>query len=477
MNDTAQQTAIYENVAHGAGHTLVIARAGTGKTTTIERSLAYIDPSKRCLFVAFNKSVADELKRRVKRPNVTIGTCHSFGLSAIRGSLGEVTIDRDRCFKMAGQVTNLRAEKYMLVKAVGLAKGLLLDDGDDILDACDSFGVEVGQYPERFANSVLELLRRGAVLDGSVDYDDMVWLPVTNDTIEVPQYDFVMVDEVQDLNAGQLKLVRAACAPGGRIIAIGDDMQAIYGFRGISDDVVGALRTELRPTELALTTTFRCAKAIVTEAQRIVPDIVARSDAPLGAVERNVSLARMLDEVEYGDFILSRTNSPLIRTALQLLRTDCRVSVAGREVGNGLTSLVYKLRASTPQQLITNAKTWLAKEERRLAAKDRPSEESAALARDKVECIEALASSSRTVDELLARVKMLFDETRPQDCVTLSSTHRAKGLERDKVWVLADTYLRARHGVVPDEERRLYYVAVTRAKSTLMLVRGLPGAK
>lgn len=475
--DTAQQTAIYANVADGRGHTLIIARAGTGKTTTIERALGYVPSEARCLFLAFNKSVADELKRRVTRTNVMISTCHSFGLHAIRQTVGVVDVDSDLTFKQTARFGGTKSDRYQLAKAIALAKDLLLENVDEVLDACDEVGIDVGAWPERFARHVVDVLRSTSNVGDAVDFCDMVWLPLVDENIEVPQFDHVFVDEVQDLNRGQLALITRACKPGGRITAIGDDRQAIYQFRGIDADVVGNLRKTLTPVELPLTTSFRCAGNIIKEAQRFVPDIMARPNAPAGAVERDVPLTRCLDEVEYGDFILSRVNAPLVRIALRLLATDCRVSITGKkELSSGLKTLVYKLRAATPEHLVINARAWLAKEERRMLAKDPPNEHGAQLARDKFECLEALAASSRTVDDLLRRVDVLFAPTQPNNCVTLSSTHRAKGLERDKVWVLADTYLRAGRAGLSQEEKNLYYVAVTRARNTLMLVRGLPGA-
>lgn len=474
--DTEQQKAIYANIADGAGHTLVVARAGTGKTTTIERALSYVPDDQRCLFVAFNKSVADELKRRIQLPNVMIGTCHSFGLFAIRESCGHVEVDQDRALKVINRLSTNRSERFAVLKAVGLAKGLLLESIDEIVDACDEFGIEMGDWPERFAGLVRETMRLTADFDGAVDYNDMVWLPLTNPAIEIPQFDRVFVDEVQDLNAGQVQLVQRALARGGRICAIGDDRQAIYGFRGADRNAINGFRSALKSTELPLTTSFRCAKAIIKEAQRFVPDIQARPDAPEGSVT-NSTLGVCLDKVEYGDFILSRTNAPLLRIALQLLKTDCRVSILGREFGTGLVSLVYKLRPATPQHLVINARNWLLKEEARLGKKDPPDDAGKELARDKFECLEALAGAAGSIDHLVAKLKHLFEPAGENACVTLATTHRAKGLERNKVWVLADTYLRPHKGVVTQEEKNLYYVAVTRAKNELVLVHGLPGAK
>jgi superfamily I DNA/RNA helicase len=83
------------------------------------------------------------------------------------------------------------------------------------------------------------------------------------------------------------------------------------------------------------------------------------------------------------------------------------------------------------------------------------------------------------VAEVLSAIERLFSDQKPENAVILSSTHKAKGLERDRVWLLQDTYLRSRRNRLgvwegpSQEEKNLFYVAVTRAKSELVLVEGV----
>ena len=94
---------------------------------------------------------------------------------------------------------------------------------------------------------------------------------------------------------------------------------------------------------------------------------------------------------------------------------------------------------------------------------------------DTRECIFALMSGAPSVDEVLTRIETLFADTDSANIIMLSSTHRAKGLERDRVFVLADTFMQAskrRSNVNVVEEENLWYVAISRAKRELVLVRG-----
>ncbi len=472
MTDTTQQLAVYADVASGTGHTVVIARAGSGKTTTIERSLAHLPKGLKTIYVAFSKPVADSAKQRLRNLPVEVATCHSFGLTAIRETMGAINVDLNRGFNLASAITSNRSRKYALARAAGLAKGMLASHPDAIGELVDEYGVDFDGDQQTFAQDVarlLDLCERAD--DNAVDYDDMVWWP-SEGIVSVPQYDRVFVDEVQDLNPAQLNLVLGACKPEGRILAVGDDRQSIMGFRGADRHAVPNVIARLKAKTLPLSTTFRCAKAIVAEAQKIVQDIQALENAAEGAV-RSVSSSFMFQSVEYGDFILSRTNAPLIRLALKLIADGCRTQILGREIGTGLVNFVYKLKANSIYELRAKAQAHLIKETTRLMAKDPPRESAAQLVKDKVDCILAIADQSRSLEELVGKLKKLFEQLNPATCVTLATAHKAKGLERDRVWLLRDTFSRRpAKGEVSIEEKNIEYVAITRAKNELYYVRG-----
>lgn len=225
---------------------------------------------------------------------------------------------------------------------------------------------------------------------------------------------------------------------------------------------------------MPLSTTFRCPTRVVEEARKIVPDIEAKVDSPAGKVD-NVSLEQAFQGFEYGDFVLSRTNAPLVKLAMKLVSDGCRTTILGREIGSGLISLIYKLKAFSVADLLMKLEAHRVKEQSRLMAKDPPRESAAKLIGDKVECIKAIAKQCRSVDEVVTKLKQLFEKLDPKTCVTLATAHKAKGLERDRVWLLNDTFCRPnRLGVVSTEEKNILYVAITRAKSELTYVKGLP---
>jgi superfamily I DNA/RNA helicase len=90
---------------------------------------------------------------------------------------------------------------------------------------------------------------------------------------------------------------------------------------------------------------------------------------------------------------------------------------------------------------------------------------------DKASCLRAMCDGAQSLNEVTARIEALFSDDDNGARIVLSTTHKAKGLERDNVYLLRDTYLK-RDKV---EETNLYYVACTRAKTNLYLVRDEKG--
>jgi superfamily I DNA/RNA helicase len=295
----------------------------------------------------------------------------------------------------------------------------------------------------------------------------MVFVPVRNNLVR-GWYDLVIVDEVQDLTKAQALLAMGACRKGGRIAVVGDDKQAIYQFRGADSGSLDRLKNELRATELKLTITRRCPKLVVALAKRLVPDFEAAPEAPEGKITTE-PMSRLPQLVQVGDFVLSRKNAPLAGACLSILREGKRARVEGRDIGKGLIALVDKLATgkasgSMPAWLDRLA-VWEAKECARWA---KTKEEKVEAARDKADTLRFLADGLTGIPELKSRIADLFtDNAQAQGCVVLSSIHRAKGLEAERVFVMRDTlYPGGRHD--DPEERNLEYVSITRTKNHLI---------
>lgn len=491
------QQAVFDDVANGSGHTVVKAVAGSGKTTTIVEAMKYIPPGLSALFVAFNKSIAEELKTRAPR-GVEVSTLHSYGLRTITRSLGRLRIESNRVHRIIDgaqlEVTKVIVKlakelgldpedanpfRFDLVKTVSLSKGALCGEEAQIDEIIDSFDIE---FPKRspfdgivleehlqtalrtaFVNDVLALLLRCTdTSDGMIDFDDMIWLPVVLD-LRQNKFDRVFVDETQDLNPCQIELTMRAVKESGRICAVGDPRQAIYRFRGADSAAVDNVVNRLAAKILPLSVCYRCCKAVIRTAQEVVPEIEWAPDAEEGSVE-SANISEMKTGAKPGDFILSRTNAPLISLCLQFLKEGRPATIQGRDIGASLVAFVKNSAAKDVTTLRSYVEEWRDVECKRLAEKRRDTQS----VDDRAECVLALSDGASSVFEVISRIERLFADEDNKNRILLSSTHKAKGMERDTVWMLSSTYRRR-----PDiEEENLYYVAVTRARKRLCMVHG-----
>lgn len=461
---------------------VVRARAGTGKTTTI---LAAIDqaPESSILVCAFGKEIEQELSRRLRNPRAVAKTLHSVGFGVVRAAWRGVRVDAGRGFRLAGQAWAQVMRRPVdsapdpvvaaVAKLAGFAKNAapLVDDVSTLVDLSYRCGAVVEgawaeDYPvERVAEMALVALEMAAERDGTCDFDDMVWLPVRHGWGR-PTYDLVVVDEAQDMNAAQLALALAVTR--GRMCVVGDDRQGIYAFRGADTGSIDRLKAELQAAELPLTVTYRCPQTVVAAAQALVPDYVAAPEAPVGSVS-TIAESTMLAQVQPGDFILSRVNAPLGRICLALLREGRPARIKGRDIAKGLVALVRRQKASDLAVLISKLDAWRDRESAKVNPRLPSAQNRLDMIADQVDTIVALSDGLADVAELVARIEEMFTDSTPGAAVMLSSVHRAKGLESERVYVLQSTlYCNGKR--VNDEERNIHYVAITRAKSQLFMV-------
>ncbi|WP_163864378.1 UvrD-helicase domain-containing protein [Myxococcus eversor] len=472
---SVQQKAIFDFFATGTGNAVVRARAGTGKTTTILEGITYA-PEKNIVLAAFNKRIADELVTKLKNPAATAKTLHALGFAAVKTYWKGTALDKDRGLTLARRAAGNNSPDPMvkLVRKLASFGKNVAPFGSiaDLVELAIQFEVEPdaewrerGWDTETVARCTHEAMQLATQRDGTVDFDDMIFAPVAMKMIH-PRYDLVVIDEAQDMNLTQLLLAQKLVRKGGRTVVVGDDRQAIYGFRGADSKSIDRLKRELSAVEFFLTTTYRCPKKIVALAQQLVPDYKAADTAPAGIV-RDVSDSKLVEEATPGCFILSRKNAPLVSTCIKLLKRGKRAKVEGKDIGRSLLTIVKKLGGTTIESFLSKLAAWEEREAQRarLAAKDpEPVIERIA---DQAGMLLALSEDLLTTKELEARIENLFDDVAEsaQPLIICSSVHKAKGLERERVFLLKDTFSR-----IGTEECNIEYVAITRAKQELIWV-------
>lgn len=202
--------------------------------------------------------------------------------------------------------------------------------------------------------------------------------------------------------------------------------------------------------------------------------IESHPDAPEGEVSR----LSVYDGTSFtrGSAVLCRNTAPLVAFAYGLLQRDVPCRILGKDIGANLISVIKKLRSHTLDELIERLLIWEAREVERCHKDDRSPEP----IYDKAECIRYFISSldeeSRSVNDLIAKIELMFtDETNGQSSsrVTLSTIHKAKGLEFPTVFLLNWGLLPSRFASQEwqkTQERNLQYVAITRAMNRLVYV-------
>lgn len=481
-NWSDEQNAIFAWFAMGKGNMVVQARAGTGKTTTIKQAFSHAPEQGRLLYAVFNKKNQREAVEKITDARVDVKTLHSLGFWFIKRvwpkAKPEDNVEYDRIARVAPKCPDDVANT--LVRLVGFCKNLTttVPDVNTVLDIIDSRNITVpDEFVQEFPDVVLAELAVAALKEaliadvlGRVSFNDMVWLPVAAGWVK-PVYDMVVVDEAQDMNMPQLLMAERACKNNGRICIVGDDRQAIYGFRGAASDGMHMMRQRLNAGTLGLTTTYRCPKSVVAIAQEIVADYTAAPTAPEGEVI-TTSLSKAVESLQIGDAVVSRLNAPLMGIALKLLRNGTPARIEGRDIGKQLVAMVRKMRAKSVPNFLEKVASWAEKQTRRIMASGgRYVESKVELINDQALTLTAVAEGCDSVADIEARILNLFEDSdnAQRPAVVCSSVHKAKGLEWNTVCMIDETF---KNKDKSPEEANIFYVAVTRAKNKLVRATG-----
>ena len=284
------------------------------------------------------------------------------------------------------------------------------------------------------------------------------------------QFDFLMVDEAQDMNKSQIEFILKSIAPNGRIICVGDRYQSLYGFRAADVDAIPNIIKRLDAKVLPLSVTFRCPVSHVQLAQKLVPTITPRDNAPDGEIIE-IDYHKLAVELQPDDMVICRTNAPLIKPAFECIRMKKKAIIRGKDIGASLIALVRKFETDDLEQFETSLSEYFTKNYNRLL--DKGKEIQAMMLQDNVETIRLVLSESESVAEIISKIATLFDDNNIG--IIFSSVHRAKGLEAERVFILHPELLphpKAKASWETQQEMNCEYVAKTRSKNKLYFVKG-----
>ncbi|MEI7743194.1 MAG: ATP-dependent helicase, partial [Chloroflexota bacterium] len=511
------------------GPVLVVAPAGSGKTTTLVARVCWLvdggtDPSGITL-VAFNKRAAEELVDRLDAALAPLGvaagavrvrTFHALGREVLAdaGVSVDPLLDRDEVLRELYPGIS-RADRGRLDLAFSRLKLDLRVRPEEV--AADPGAGPVAQAYVAYSRYVRE--------SGGVDFDDFVVRALdvlgADDRLLARwrrRTATLLVDEAQDLDRTQLELALLLAGDERNAMFVGDDDQSIYGWRladvrrvlGLAAVLPGLLRVDLE-------TNYRCPRPVIERARRLVevnrerfakrilpgPAASGRLVLAPDAADDTVRIRRAMGTwPDDGSTraVLARTNRELLAAVvaaldlripfrapdLPLLLEDPRLdallerAVTGTEPAEPAAGPTWSAPPATDHPLITLGRLRRALLAEAAAnppddAEDGPTP--ADLATALLGWAAGLPSVPALMEAVAARRALLADLRRDDAALTLATAHGTKGLEWDHVLVLADGFP-GRRSVADateperalEEERRLAYVAWTRARRSLTLL-------
>lgn len=499
-----QQQTFFSWIVDGTGSCILEAVAGAGKTTTLIHGLVLM--TGRIFFGAFSKDIALEIERKVRdnpkllerlNKELFLGTMHSIGFSIVRRAWRGVNVDDNKCRDILNDAIT-RTPAYAplapsVLKLVSLAKNAALGVGNRINDRVlwdeliDHFSIEtfdetIGEEGEDSRTLIIKLAIK--LLEASnakchevVDYDDMVYAPLIH-KLRSYTHDWVLVDEAQDTNRARRLLALKLLAPRGRLVAVGDRHQAIFGFTGADSNALELIAQDTKAIRLPLNITYRCPKAVVAYAQNWVSHIQAADTAPEGIVRDDV-LENLLQIAKPGDAVLCRLSKHLVAQVYQFIAAGIPAKIEGRDIQEGLKKLAERWKVRSLTALDDKLQKYLERETAKWIAKE---EESKAQAiEDKVACLRIIMKrvkdskpdTKTPVQDIIAEIDTIFGkEGDSTKIVVLSTGHKAKGREWKRViWLQTGPSPWARQEWEQEQEANICYVIATRAMEELILIQ------
>ncbi len=499
---TIQQLNFLSALLNTSSNLALRARAGCGKTTTIllgVNAYAKAKPNAEIIVCAYNKAIADEIKEKLIEAGhndwrkVSATTIHSLGFGLIRfvfkskiddnkvrdlienkAMANDASVDAQLYTQYGAQIAML--VRYGKQAGVGFFNDAPIGDvgtWHQLDDHFDVNGLEETDQMDAIVEAAIMIYRESLAQTGIVDFDDMILFPLIKNLRVKFGKDLIFLDEAQDLSRARQALAKKFIKPGGRMVIVGDDRQAIYGFSGADAEALDNLTSSLDAEVMPLSITWRCPKTVVALAQRYVGDIEAPEEAPEGVVNY---IDEFPDDLRPGDAILCRNTGPLISAAYKLIRKGTACKVEGRAIGEGLLKLVKRWKIKTIDALINRVKDYKEREIQKAIAKG--SEAKVEEVTDKCDtileiCTACVLADKKSVSDVEVFINNLFADG-ATNCVVLATYHRSKGREWRRVF-LFEHYKRcpskaAKKSWQLRQEDNLAYVAITRSKFELNFV-------
>lgn len=489
-----EQENIFDYAVNGVKNMIVQAVAGAGKTTTLVHCATLLDPNKKILLLAHNKSTRDTLKDKVgDRKNIKVFTLHGLAYRMFTEHFGfEPEIDDDKYKKHVNhhlseyvdedfaslKIPMKMAYKRNVFDLLNKARHNLKQSSREIKRmAVSKYGMA---FVSNECDAVQSILKWGRENLDVVDFQDLLWLPNELGYF-TKRYlaDIIMLDEAQDASVAQQDIISRCMKRNTRLFAFGDRDQTINSWCGSDTEAFEHLKESdlfrRGADEFPLTTNYRCGRSIIAYARQFTSnDIKPYEGAPEGSVRTNV---RVFEAVP-GDMVLCRNIAPLMDFYRRKVSEGVEVYFRGEELGKNLIDAVECAKGETIPDIIYSLKTRLVSTWDNVTdvfgTTDRESVTDPFVVSlyDVIKTLEALPENVRTRVDLERFAHDMFSDE-GKSGIQLSTIHRAKGLESDRVFVICPSLIPSKLAVMEwevEEERHLAYVMCTRPKLELNFV-------
>ena len=487
------------------------ALAGSGKTST---ALMLTELTKTSdVYVAFNKSIQMEMKEKLKNPKTKCYTMHGLALSVMRHNLEQVKkeaeLDNLKIHKIIDEIFDLEYKddkkfntfeyrdyvknNYITLYNIVRLKNIEVLNADNIEWICDELGVfqSTSEFIAHSYNQMLNWIEKIDELSLKIfeekcviDFTDMLY--ITLKKLQTQEWNIpywmlftnIYYDEFQDASLLHQKLIRYFKRSNGRFILIYDKNQAIYGFAGAECKATDNVDRMFLPVEhFRLPINYRCGKDILKYVNRQFDvGILPRPNATVGEVNR-LDESKLKDKVKPNDFIIGRKNQQLISTAMHLVKSGIRVYLSDKEIVSKIVQTIKNIKKKTISEIYAYCNDFLQKyEELKESERKKFDREDIDLILILIDhfCKDHQLGMKYKTDYFMSYVQNMINVDNPDGCIRIMSIHKSKGLEADNVFVLNEgrPFIElGRSADMVQQERNLSYVALTRAKEKLYLVR------
>ena len=305
------------------GPVLILAGAGTGKTRTITARMSYMVeqgiPPQNILAVTFTNKAATEMRERVidmvpdgKGKKIVLGTFHAFCVKLLREHAERLGYKKNWTIYTQSEQTSLL--KRIIVRLMGKDESYDANKAQSRISSAKNSGTSLGDPKENTEAAIMEAYQSEMRALNAMDFDDLIILGVQlleehDDVRELIRYrhTHVMVDEFQDTNSLQMRLLNAIVGPPYNVCVVGDDDQSIYGWRGA--DITNILEFERffpNPHVIKLEENYRSTTPILHTANSLIKHNAGRRPKTLWSKNPGNDFVRLLitnDDKEESEMI------------------------------------------------------------------------------------------------------------------------------------------------------------------------------